>query len=101
MALADRTALQVVRRTSPWPLPRPGAHGQRMPWELYHLPTHPHQRRNLWEDVGYAGDRQRMTELLLTEIIDSELGDVAALWRAQKKHPYGAFRDPSRIESQQ
>ena len=76
------------------------AHGQRTPWELYHLPTDPHQQRNLWEDERYAGDRRRMTELLLTEIIDSELGDMAALWRVQKEHPFGAFRDPSRIESQ-
>jgi arylsulfatase A-like enzyme len=76
------------------------AHGQRMPWELYYLPTDPHQQSNLWGNERYAGDRRRMIELLLTEIIDSELGDVAALWRAQKEHPFGAFRDPSRIESQ-
>jgi len=74
-------------------------HGRRLPGELYHLLSDPHHLRNLWNDATYARDRQRLTELLLTEIVDAELGDVAAVWRAQQSHPHGTMRDPSRFES--
>ena len=74
-------------------------HGHRLPGELYHLPSDQHHLRNLWNDAAHAHDRQRLTELLLTEIVDTELGDVAAVWRAQQCHPHGTMRDPSRIES--
>ena len=74
-------------------------HGGRMPWELYHLPSDPLQQKNLWRDPRHADDRRRMLEVLLAELVDSELGDVAELWRRQGAQPFGAMRDPARIES--
>ncbi len=43
--------------------------------ELYDVENDPHDIRNLWDDPDYASVRRELTERLLAELIDSELGD--------------------------
>ena len=67
--------------------------------ELYDMASDPDQQRNLWEAPAYAARRQELTERLLAELINSETGDAAAIWRSQSSRPFGSLRDPARIET--
>ena len=42
--------------------------------ELYHEKEDPHDTVNLWDDPGYARKRAELTDRLLSEMIDSEMG---------------------------
>ncbi len=55
--------------------------------ELYHEKEDPHDTVNLWDDPGYARKRAELTDRLLSEMIDSEMG------------PFGAHRDPRLMET--
>ena len=70
-------------------------YGSGWPGELYDLDTDPEEFTNLWDDPAHAHIRAELTERLLTEIIDDELGDPVAIFLRQPLSPFGSFRDPN------
>ncbi|MAG37234.1 MAG: hypothetical protein CL878_13450, partial [Dehalococcoidia bacterium] len=100
IALERHTSEPVVRYktliTEQWKLVH---YGSASAGELYDLKADPEQRVNLWSHPGHADQRRNLAERLLTELIDSELGDAAQLWRRQREEPFGALRDLRRSES--
>ena len=69
-------------------------YGSGWPGELYDLETDPEEFTNLWDDPAHAQVRAQLTERLLTEIIDDELGDPVTIFLRQPLSPFGSFRDP-------
>ena len=69
-------------------------YGSGWPGELYDLETDPEEFTNLWDDPAHAHIRAQLTERLLTEIIDDELGDPVTIFLRQPLSPFGSFRDP-------
>ena len=69
-------------------------YGSNWPGELYDLETDPEEFTNLWNDPAHAHIRAELTERLLTEIIDDELGDPVTIFLRQPLSPFGSFRDP-------
>ncbi len=66
--------------------------------ELYDVVNDPEDLNNLWDDPEYADVRRELTDRLLAELIDSELGDAAAIRGAQALG--GALRDQRLLEGQ-
>ncbi|MDP6041587.1 MAG: sulfatase-like hydrolase/transferase, partial [Candidatus Latescibacteria bacterium] len=66
--------------------------------ELYDVKNDPEDIHNLWDDAGYADVRRRLTDRLLAELIDGELGDPAVILRGQSVA--GALRDQRGMEIQ-
>ena len=66
--------------------------------ELYSVPDDPEDLHNLWDDPAYADIRRQLTERLLAELIDSELGDPALI--LDQQGVAGALRDQKRMETQ-
>jgi len=69
-------------------------YGSSWPGELYDLHKDPEEFTNLWDDPEYHEIRTRMTERMLAEIIDDELGDPVDIFLHQPLAPVGSFRDP-------
>ncbi len=71
--------------------------------ELYHEKEDPHDTVNLWDDPGYARKRAELTDRLLSEMIDSEMGPgndtIHRLIARQVEEPFGAHRDPRLMET--
>ena len=51
--------------------------------ELYNVKNDPEDLHNLWDVSDYADVRQQLTERLLAELIDSELGDPKVVLKAK------------------
>lgn len=66
--------------------------------ELYDVQKDPEDLVNLWDDPAYADVRRELTDRLLAELIDSELGDPSVI--LDLRNPGGALRDASRMEPQ-
>ncbi len=66
--------------------------------ELYDVVNDPEDINNLWDDPEYADVRRELTDRLLAELIDSELGNAAAIRKAQALG--GALRDQRLVEGQ-
>ena len=66
--------------------------------ELYDVKNDPEDLNNLWDDPQYASIRAELTERLLAELIDTELGDPRLI--LQQKSPGGALRDARIAEVQ-
>ncbi len=66
--------------------------------ELYDVVNDPDDTRNLWDDPDYAGVRRELTDRLLEELIDTELGDPVRILKTRA--PSGALRDARLIEPQ-
>ena len=73
-------------------------HGQKPYGELYDTVNDPDNFNNLWDDPEYTQVRRELTERLLAELIDSELGDAIAIRQAQALG--GALRDQRLVEGQ-
>jgi hypothetical protein len=74
-------------------------YGSSWPGELYDLQNDPEEFSNLWDDPEYHEIRMRMTERMLAEIIDDELGDPVDIFLQQPLAPVGSFRDPIHRET--
>ena len=81
--------------TKDWKLLHYGSAGY---GELYDVNNDPEDVDNLWDDPEYAHVRRELTDRLLAELIDSELGDPALILR--EKSVAGALRDQKRMEMQ-
>lgn len=66
--------------------------------ELYDVVNDPEDIHNLWDDPAFGAVRRELTDRLLAELIDSELGDVARILRRQAVS--GALRDHALMEPQ-
>ena len=66
--------------------------------ELYDVVNDPEDIHNLWDDPEHADVRRELTDRLLAELIDSELGDAVAIRQAQALG--GALRDQRLLEGQ-
>jgi arylsulfatase A-like enzyme len=66
--------------------------------ELYDVKRDPEDLHNLWDEPSHAGIRRQLTERLLAELIDAELGDPARILRSRSLS--GALRDARRMEPQ-
>lgn len=64
--------------------------------ELYDVVNDPEDLHNLWESPGHADIRRRLTDRLLAELVDSELGDPGVILR--KRGLGGALRDRQQME---
>ena len=66
--------------------------------ELYNVIDDPQDLRNLWDDPVHQDVRRRLTDRLLAELIDTELGDPGLILDAR---PFGgALRDRRQMEPQ-
>ena len=74
-------------------------YGSSWPGERYDLHKDPEEFTNLWDDPEYHEIRTRMTERMLAEIIDDELGDPVDIFLHQPLAPVGSFRDPIHREA--
>ncbi len=59
--------------------------------ELYDVRNDPEDLNNLWDNPEYAEIRRELTERLLAELIDSELGDARLI--LERQDPAGALRN--------
>jgi len=66
--------------------------------ELYHIENDPEDLSNLWDDPEYADVRRELTERLLAELIDAELGDPSVI--LDRRGLGGALRDADQMEAQ-
>lgn len=66
--------------------------------ELYNVIDDPQDLRNLWDDPVHQDVRRRLTDRLLAELIDTELGDPSLILDTR---PFGgALRDRRQMEPQ-
>ena len=66
--------------------------------ELYSVNDDPQDLNNLWDDEDFADTRRQLLDLLLAELIDSELGDPRTI--LGERGLGGALRDRRRMEPQ-
>ncbi len=70
-------------------------YGSSWPGELYDLQNDPEEFTNLWDSPEHRAIRAELTERLLVEMIDDELGDPVEIFLRQPLAPVGSMRDPN------
>ena len=94
--LKERTTFRVkMLVTEKWKLLHYGS----APYgELYDVENDPDDIHNLWDDPHHAEIKQKLCERLLSELIDSELGEPITI--LQRRAVTGALRDAQLMEPQ-